>query len=167
MQILVVSDTHGRSDRLCEVIRRTRADVLLFLGDGLRDLSAIPDDTLTIRAVRGNCDLYGADTPELRIETFGQYRIFLAHGHRYGVKYGLDALIATAAAAGADAVLYGHTHEPYCRVIPAGEEYGGIILERPLALLCPGSLGEPRRGAPTFGTLTLRENGILPALGEY
>lgn len=166
MNLLVVSDTHGRADRLAEVVVRTRPGVLLFLGDGLRDLARADLGTVAVRAVRGNCDLCGAEIPLTRTEIFGKYRVFLTHGHRFGVKSSIEALVATAAADGADALLYGHTHIPFAAVLPEGGTYGGVRLAKPLAVLCPGSLGEPRGGVPTFGTLELRENGILPAIGE-
>ena len=44
-------------------------------------------------------------------------------------------------------------------------ENGGR-LEKPLLVVCPGSLGEPRDRTPTFATLTVRENGILAGLGK-
>lgn len=166
MNILVVSDTHGRADRLTEALDRTRPGVLLFLGDGLRDLARIEPGTVTVRAVRGNCDFYGAEIPATRMEIFGKYRIFLTHGHHFGVKSSIDPLVGVAAKEGADALLYGHTHIPFSTVLPAEEVYGGVRLVKSLAVLCPGSLGEPRGGVPTFGTLELRENGILPSLGE-
>lgn len=166
MNLLVVSDTHGHADRLSEVLARTRPGVLLFLGDSLRDLGRADLGSLSVRAVRGNCDLCGAEVPLTRVEIFGKYRIFLTHGHRFGVKSSIDSLVAAAAAEDADAALYGHTHVPFAAVLPAGERFGGGSLRKPLAVLCPGSLGEPRTGSPSFGTLELRENGILPAIGE-
>ena len=165
MDILVLSDTHGRDDRVREVMRRTRASVVLFLGDGLRDLNVISDD-VTVRSVRGNCDFIGADIPETRLEAFGSYRIFMTHGHRYGVKFSEEAAIRAAVAADADVLAYGHTHLPVDRYLPAGERVGDVVLKKPLIVFCPGSLGEPRGGHPCFGTLTIRENGILAAHGE-
>ena len=66
-----MSDTHGRTDRVREVMRRTRAAAVLFLGDGLRDLNEIHDGVV-LRSVRGNCDFIGADIPETRLEVFGR-----------------------------------------------------------------------------------------------
>lgn len=167
MDFLVISDTHGRGDRLAAVLARTHADVLFFLGDGLRDLAGAAGLPPTVRAVRGNCDFFGnTDAPEVRVEDFGTTRFFLTHGHRHGVKYSAEALIAAAAAAGADVALYGHTHVPYTKTIPSGERVGGVTLQKPLLLLCPGSLGEPRDGAPSFATITVRPNGILSGFGE-
>ena len=167
MDFLVISDTHGRGDRLAAVLARTHADVLFFLGDGLRDLAGASGLPPTVRTVRGNCDFFGgADAPETRIENFGNTRFFLTHGHRYGVKYSTQALISAAAAEEADVVLYGHTHMPYTATLPAGTTVGGVRLIKPLLVLCPGSLGEPRGGAPGFATVTVRPNGILAGFGE-
>lgn len=166
MDIVVVSDTHGRHDRLAELARRTKCSVLLFLGDGLRDLNVLRDD-ITVRAVRGNCDFFGADIPDTRLEIFGTYRVFMTHGHRYGVKHGLDTLIVSAANMEADVLLYGHTHIPFEKTLPAGTVIGGVTLQKPLTVLCPGSLGDPRDGTPTFATLTLCDSGILPNIAKY
>ena len=82
------------------------------------------------------------------------------------MKYSTEALAAAAGAAGADVALYGHTHVPYTATLPAGATAGGVVLAKPLLLLCPGSLGEPRGGAPSFATVTVRPNGILAGFGE-
>ena len=166
MDILIVSDTHGRRDRLAEVLQRTRACVLLFLGDGLRDLEVVPDD-VTVRAVRGNCDFTGRCVPDSCIEIFGTCRVFMTHGHRFGVKGDLTSAICAAVDANADILLYGHTHVPLERTLPTGSLVGGRTLERPLHIFCPGSLGEPRDGVPTFGTLTIRNGVPLLAHGRY
>ena len=166
MDIVVLSDTHGRADRVTELMRRTRCSILLFLGDGLRDLNVVRDD-VTVRAVRGNCDFFGEDIPTERIEIFGTYRIFMTHGHRYGVKHSLESAVASAANADADVLLYGHTHVPFEKTYPVGALVGGIELKKPLLVLCPGSLGDPRDGQPTFATLTLRDNGILPNIAKF
>ncbi|MBQ8356764.1 MAG: metallophosphoesterase family protein [Clostridia bacterium] len=165
MDILVVSDTHGRRERLAEVMTRTHAGIVLFLGDGLRDLTVIPDG-VTVRAVRGNCDFVGRDIPETCIEHFGTYRVFMTHGHRYGVKAGIGAAVAAAVDADADVLLYGHTHRPEDTTLPAGAQVGERVLKKPLLILCPGSLGDPRDGVPSFGTLTIRNNGVLAGLGK-
>ena len=166
MELLVVSDTHGRADRLAEVLQRTRAHTLLFLGDGLRDLYVVPSE-VTVRAVRGNCDFFShEDAPLSRVEDFGKYRVFLTHGHAYSVKSSLSAAITAAAAAGADVLLYGHTHRPLEKTVLAGEVLSdGSVLEKDLLVVCPGSLGYATAGEAAFATLTLRENGVLAGFG--
>ena len=75
--------------------------LLIFLGDGLRDLEQalafFPH--LRVYSVAGNCD-YGALEPLDGLAGFDQTVVFYTHGHMYGVKYDLDTL-ADAAAAGA------------------------------------------------------------------
>ena len=166
MNILVVSDTHGRADRLRELSERVRPDMLLFLGDGLRDLYVLPE-SLDVLAVRGNCDWSDRDTPDERVVRIGKYTVFMTHGHRYGVKSSLEAAVAAAIAAGADVLLYGHTHRPMERCVAAGRMLAGIELPRGLTVLCPGSLGDPPDGVPSFGTLTVKNEGILAALGSF
>jgi TrmH family RNA methyltransferase len=83
MDILIFSDTHGRADRVEELMRRTKASIVLFLGDGLRDLNVLRDD-VTLRSVRGNCDFIGADIPEKRVESFASL-LALAQGEVYAV----------------------------------------------------------------------------------
>ena len=165
LTLLIASDTHGRADRLAAALARTKADTLLFLGDGLHDLGVV-EDGITVRAVRGNCDwAHLGDAPLQRTEQIGGYRIFLTHGHKYGVKYGLDAAVAAAAEANADVLVYGHTHVPFERTLLARTPVNGVHLEKPLLVLCPGSLGQPHDGKPTFATLTLAPAGVLAGFG--
>lgn len=163
LSIIVFSDSHGKRDRVAALAARTRPDVALFLGDGLADLDALPDG-VDVRAVRGNCDLFTAsETPYRRTVTIGNYRIFMTHGHREGVKLGERVAIRTALEEDADVLLYGHTHVPTSRTYGVGTELEGKTLTRPLTVLCPGSLGE--RDA-TFATLTLTPHGILPNVAK-
>ena len=52
MTLLILSDSHGRPDRVAEAIRRVRPDGILFAGDGLRDLSYCDPP------VSGSCPLW-------------------------------------------------------------------------------------------------------------
>ena len=62
--VLIVSDTHGRIQRLNELIEYRQRLLksgevlnLIFLGDGLNDLfSCRQYDNIIVHAVRGNCD---------------------------------------------------------------------------------------------------------------
>ncbi len=166
LTLLVTSDTHGRADLLELAFRRTRPDGVLFLGDGLRDLNILPADT-TLRAVCGNCDWTAReDAPPVRVEQIAGYRIYMTHGHLQGVKLSLDAAIENAAAAGADVLLYGHTHVPFEKTYSVGTQIGNAVLRKPLLVLCPGSLGQPPDGHPSFATLTLAEGGVLAGFGK-
>ena len=166
MTILVISDTHGRSDRIRELLRlHSEASAVLFLGDGLRDL---PQDlTVSERprlyAVSGNCDPYlvsGISLGEEALVNFGSYRFLLMHGHRHSVKSGRERAVSYAMARGADVLLYGHTHVPEERYIPPEE--GG----RPLWIFNPGSLGAPQDGSPSYGLIQIRGGQILFSHGR-
>ena len=82
MKLLVVSDTHGRYDRLVRVMQMHRdADALIFLGDGLRDLVRADAYSypFSVFAVRGNCDGMafdlGRDIPLEMTLCFEGYRL--------------------------------------------------------------------------------------------
>ncbi|MBQ8432160.1 MAG: metallophosphoesterase family protein [Clostridia bacterium] len=167
MDLLIVSDSHGRTEALAEVLRRQRRrpDLLLFLGDGLRDLQIPELYGLPLRAVCGNCDLFLRSLPEeFRDEEcfcLEGYRILMTHGHPYQVKGGLGPLLRRAAEVDADAVLFGHTHFPLEQTFPAGTRVGAGELTRPLTLFNPGSLREG-----SFGTLHLDAGAPLFAHGS-
>lgn len=114
MRILVISDSHGRTSALREVLELHGAPDVIFLGDGLRDIeemeSLYPDRRFY--KVAGNCDFGAAEPLTGRLEIAGR-RIFYTHGHAYHVKYGLRELKDAARRDGADIVLYGHTHAAF------------------------------------------------------
>ncbi|MBO7341867.1 MAG: hypothetical protein J6U87_04205, partial [Clostridia bacterium] len=66
----------------------------------------------------------------------------------------------------ADVLLHGHTHVAFEKTYPVGARIGSTVLTKPLLVLCPGSLGQPPDGHPTFATLTLAENGVLAGFGR-
>ena len=169
-KILVFSDSHGRSDRVREVVQRGRgADMILFLGDGMRDLSLLdPEQAARLCAVRGNCDTFSAfsdDAPEERFLILGEYPILMMHGHTHGVKAGTERAVAYAAVRGASLLLYGHTHERHATYLPAGTVVGDTVLARPMYVFNPGSLGAPRYGEPSYGWVDLRPQGIVCSHG--
>ena len=150
INILVVSDSHGNIDNMRRAVELIRPDMLLHLGDGLRDAEALSGlfPTLHMETVPGNCD-YRRDEPAERVILAGGRRIMLCHGHTLGVKNELGLLLRSALERGADAVLFGHTHKPF------------VDIRRGVVMLNPGSIGSAAR--PTFGTLTLGENSLIPA----
>ncbi len=165
MDFLIFSDSHGRFDRIGEVLNRqvTRPNAVFFCGDGLRDVSDAELGGIRLYTVQGNCDWFspfGAQTEE-HIPVNG-HLILLTHGHLYGVKSGVGALAAHAARVGADIVLFGHTHLPFLQTLAAGEEVGGVRLTRPLYLFNPGSIGMDG----SFGTLMLNGRDLLFSHGN-
>ena len=119
--VLIVSDTHGRIQRLNELIEYRQRLLksgevlnLIFLGDGLNDLfSCRQYDNIIVHAVRGNCDAldrfspYGEEIPLYRTVNIGGLKIFMAHGHTLSVKSTREELYREASRLGADVALYG------------------------------------------------------------
>ena len=172
MTLLILSDSHGRPDRVTEAIRRVRPDGILFAGDGLRDLSSLPDNPpCLLWAVKGNCDwmmspvILGNTALEAEDEeliTVEGIRILLMHGHTYGVKGGLGRAIAHAIAQDADVLIFGHTHTPVELHLSPDNTFA-FSVQKPLTVFNPGSLGD--RDA-SFGTLTIQKGQMLFGHGE-
>lgn len=140
MRIIVVSDTHGSPDTLLSALRQEEgADMLLHLGDGLRDCAALdgryPGE---VWKVRGNCDFAVGDTCEQMLMLNGA-AIYMTHGHLYDVKMTLNKLWFKGRECGADIVCFGHTHVPL------------LDKQGKLTLLNPGSLRHGR----TYGLITI------------
>lgn len=173
MKLIVISDTHGRPSRILEVLRRQPSyDALIFLGDGLRDVEYVSNEIHGLYAVRGNCDAFSSSLSlsngvceELFLK-FCEYNIMITHGHKYGVKRGIEVAAEAAVSKGADLLLYGHTHTPMEKYIPEGETVGNVILPKPLRIFNPGSLGEKGDGEATFGVVEIRGSSILMSHGR-
>lgn len=160
MQILVMSDTHGRYDILRELIlSHWRADLFIHCGDGEYEVenfrSDYPDLAPRLIAVRGNCD-YGSELP-LR-ET-----VPLPYGHKAVVVHGHlqlrgdfeENMIRLAQSQQADLVFFGHFHQ---RV----ETFTDGI-----TFFSPGSAARPRDGLPpSFGLVDVLPSGILTSHGD-
>ena len=163
--ILIFSDTHGNRTALRKaypIMKET--DYIFHLGDGARDLDRLFLVDTPLWAVRGNCDWSSSDFADRteRLLHLEGHTILLCHGHEWGVKGGLGALIAHAADVGADIVLFGHTHKPTLQVIAAGEQIGKTKLSRPMYLFNPGSIGFNEDGEGySFGTLTIKGETVL------
>ncbi len=164
MELLIFSDSHGRSERIEEALeRQLRAPAaVLFAGDGLRDLQNIDFGRSALYEVAGNCDWFASDTPAERLLFWEGHKLLLTHGHLYGVKHGYGTLLSHAVKEDIDLVVFGHTHTPCCEVFSAGTTLFGKTLERPIYLFNPGSLGDSGR----FGTLMLSGNTVLFSHGS-
>lgn len=146
MKILVLSDSHRNLPPMETAVLTEKPDQIIHLGDHESDAGNLSRffPLIPVCSVAGNCDMF-ANGPRYKLVTFGGKKLFLTHGHHYGVKMGLDALINTALTVGADAVLFGHTHRPYYA------EVEGV------PVINPGTIG---MGARTYGVLTI-ENGMM------
>ncbi len=129
LRILVVSDSHGSCYTLGRVLdKHPEAKAVIHLGDGASDMAdCLPACRAAVYQVSGNCDSCPAHPAEQEIR-IGGIPLFFTHGHRYGVKHGLDRLEAEARRRDVKLAMFGHTHEPLSRY------------EDGLYLLNPGSL---------------------------
>ena len=151
--ILVLSDTHGVFFPVRKALLQAgKVDYIFHLGDYAGDTVFIKKITdAKVAGVRGNCDFNSAEKKE-KLIVINQKKIFLTHGHKYGVKYSLQRLRIRASEIGADVCLYGHTH------------IGAIDFMDSIFFMNPGSISEPRGNKPTYGILELADDKILPRL---
>ena len=79
-KILIISDTHGRKDRIEDVIKQVgRYDLLIHAGDHADDvLSRVPKAV----AVCGNCDAVGSSVVELEHTSAWDQDLDPARAHR-------------------------------------------------------------------------------------
>jgi putative phosphoesterase len=127
VRILVVSDSHGNTSNLKEAMHRhPEVTRVLHCGDGEADVAALATafPSVSFDAVRGNCDRGGL-FPLQRVLRIAGRRIFMTHGHCYGIKYGVGSLLEQGHKDRAEVVLFGHTHH---RLI---ERHEGILLVNP------------------------------------
>lgn len=161
MKYLILSDTHGSEDRIIKAVRQNPdAQAVFFLGDGLSDLEAAARTVGTSVAwlpVRGNCDFQNhflSQSPVAKIEsiTLEGKRIVYTHGDMYSVKSSMYALMELAQQKEADAVLFGHTHQPY-------SEYHGVD-SRGVFFFNPGS-ASANSYPSCYGIMEINEKGIF------
>ena len=163
MDILVLSDSHSRREMIEETVLRQikKPDAIIFLGDGLRDVTGADIGDIAIYTVLGNCDfgelLGDSNTPSEQNLILGEKRIFFTHGHKYGVKSTVSPLLLEAAGRGADIVLFGHTHVAFERVLTSDNEYG-IKSDKRIYIMNPGSIGEYPY---SFGNITVNKDGSV------
>ena len=114
MKILVLSDTHGRLDKVYDIYEKLgRADMLIHCGDNIADAHRL-EDTLGIPtvAVGGNCD--GVHRPSWEFAETPYGKILVTHGHTEGAGYNESLLLYEAEENDCVAVCFGHTHVPVC-----------------------------------------------------
>ena len=147
MRILVFSDTHGYVQNCTKVIETIKSiDLVLHLGDTVRDAEDLhfvyPD--IRFEYVAGNND-FSSLAPYEKLIYANNKKIFLTHGHTYGVKSSLTRLADKATDLHADIALFGHTH------VPLNSMTGNVCV------LNPGACGYI---SPTYGIIEI-ENGII------
>ncbi len=159
MRVLILSDTHRSMGRVVKLMKdiQNDIDIIIHLGDNTEDAEFIRKHYgKPVYNVSGNCDS-DISVPEEDIVYLEGVKIFITHGHRYGVKYGVtDNVVYRALEVGADICLFGHTHMPHM------ENVSGVIV------MNPGSISVPRGGSePSYGIINLIERDIYPSIVNY
>ena len=157
MKVLIISDSHGRNGRMeLAIEQESPLDMIIHLGDleGGEDLlEAIAPCPVEI--VCGNNDFF-SPYPREKVLTLGGIRIFICHGHSYGVSMGTKRLAEAARQNGCQVAMYGHTHCPL------------IEHEGDVTVVNPGSISFPRQAncRPSYMVMTLEE-GRAPSFEIY
>ena len=158
MKILVISDSHGKNGRMeLAIEQESPMDLIIHLGDleGGEDLlEAIAPCPVEI--VCGNNDFF-APYPREKVIEAGGVRIFMCHGHNYGVSYGTQRLAEAARQQNCQVAMYGHTH------CPDIEEYGDVTVVN------PGSISYPRQKnrRPSYMIMNIDDQGKTSFLLYY
>ena len=143
-RILVFSDSHGYLDYMRRVLKEEKPDMVIHLGDCVRDVyqlkTEFPD--IPIENVKGNCDL-SVTEPAEKILLVEDKKVMICHGHAYNVKSGYLTIEYAAKEKGVDAVLFGHTHQAFYN------NHNGVVM------LNPGSIGFAIIQPASYGWLTV------------
>ena len=140
MKVLIFSDSHRSLSGMYRAIDRHQPQQIIHLGDleedALEVARAYP--MLPFCTVPGNCDGW-TTAPLVKRITLEGHPILLSHGHLWGVKSGYGRAMAEARNAGAELLLFGHTHHSLCQWLPDGlwmlnpgasrSSYGLVLLE--------------------------------------
>lgn len=148
MSIFVFSDSHGYTDGIIKVLKKNKnCELVIHLGDYTKDINIIKKKFRNFKyeMVRGNNDWDREVPAEKIIEVKGK-KIFITHGHHYGVKNDYQRIINKGKILKVDGVLFGHTHVP--------EE----MFSDGMLILNPGSIGLPAVGNKTYCIIDVRDN---------
>ncbi|MCR5049193.1 MAG: metallophosphoesterase [Saccharofermentans sp.] len=159
MKILIVSDSHGRSDLLYRVALIENPDMVIHLGD-LEDnvdsvASKLGSPEIPCVFIAGNCDRRSqGNMQDWSVFTLKEHRFFCTHGNLVNVHYGLDRLVYSALENKCDIALYGHTHVPFDGF--EDDAFGSIKIH----VLNPGSIARPRSmEGKTYMIMDLHDSG--------
>jgi len=147
MRIGVISDTHGDLGTIRQVVKLLpHVEMWLHAGDCSQDAEYLRSlVTVSVVAAKGNCDGYTAARMDEFVEVSG-HKIWLTHGHRYGVKQSTQELVRLGKHHEVDVVIYGHTH------VPDNRRWEGILIFNP---------GSAYGSNATCGILDIDNNGQL------
>lgn len=151
MKILVLSDSHSGMYFMRECVEVIKPHAVVHLGDYFDDGEVLKElyPQMELHQVPGNCDRYRCPPWVKSTLCYGVcgVRLFMTHGHKYGVKTSTAMMLAEARSMHAQAALYGHTHVAECYQ----EESGMWVMN-------PGSSGY---GGGSAGLIETKDNTII------
>jgi len=153
MKILLISDTHGDTSLLTNVILpkyKNEVQMAIHLGDFAADLLDMQPiyPNLPMVGVGGAFEMKEKTERTLIVGSTIKRRVLIMHGHTVNVKFDLSRIAYYAQEKNVDACFFGHTH------IATQFTKSGIFF------MNPGSLTEPR-GAKhgSFGMVSISPKG--------
>lgn len=145
MKIIVVSDSHGRFEKL-QMLKKMYPDVKVFLHCG--DCETDEQYLFGFTIVRGNNDYY--NYPGELVIPVEKLKIFMTHGHMYYHTNRVEQLVKKAQKLDCQIVCFGHTHRPLMTV-----EDGILVVN-------PGSLWINRDGSkPGYVLMEIIDDRVI------
>ncbi|MBU8905088.1 metallophosphoesterase family protein [Desertibacillus haloalkaliphilus] len=146
MKILIISDSHGWTDELADVIAQQKPNVSAIFHCGDSELPHHAPQLENCYVVRGNCD-FDEEFPEERVEEIEGTRVYMTHGHLYNVKMSHVPITYRAEEVGANIACFGHSH------------VATSFSENNVVYINPGSIRLPRnRKEQTYCICEINEN---------
>ena len=151
MKILVLSDSHSGLRFMRHCVEKIKPQAIVHLGDYYDDAVALKElyPHIELHQVPGNCDRHRCPPwihATLCYDVCG-VRLFMTHGHKFGVKSSTAMMLTEARGMKAQAALYGHTH-----VAEVYREAGGMWV------MNPGTAGY---GGGSAGLIETENNAIV------
>jgi putative phosphoesterase len=146
IKIGLLSDTHGSLPGwVFHFFKDQKVDAIIHAGDVVgKNVISDLESIASVTQVRGNMD-YSETGPATAVFTSPQFNAYILHN--------IDFLDLDPAAAGMNAVIYGHTHRPSI------EWRSGILYFN------PGSPCSPRGDFEnSVGIITVSSSGIIPEI---
>ena len=127
MKAIIFSDSHKNFSSMIKAMEvEGGANYIIHAGDVHSDVEDlfVMYPKIPIAYVKGNNDPFLRE-PTDRVFELGGVKIFLTHGHNYGVKQSLFGVYKKSAEVGATLAVFGHTHSA------CNQEINGITLFNP------------------------------------
>ncbi|AYZ73521.1 metallophosphoesterase [Fusobacterium necrophorum] len=115
MKILFITDSHRHFSFLVEMMEKEKPERVFAMGDYTKDFEELSYlySEIPFEIVKGNCDFWDSHFSEEKIIFLEGKRIFLTHGHLYGVKSNYNSLRKMGRKMKCDIILFGHTHREF------------------------------------------------------